>query len=499
MDARARLVSVSDICILSEGSYPYVSGGVASAVHQLIRGYPQYSFDLVILQARSSDPRKWRYDRLDNIKNVSHVPLQDGCEKPLFLPVFNPICKDIKQLIAREFRLEEFENFYHSYRKKKPDLNLKKAMIYSQESYDLIEEIFHEEDLEGKSFLQFFWMMRSLVIGYINCMHATVPRAKVFHTVSTGYSGLLAGMLSLQHPGSRLMLTEHGIYTRERKMEIATAHWPDMDLDEHDPQKGAGFYKKIWSQSFRFMSQFCYRRADSIISLYGKNNEIQIKEGAPLEKVKTIRNGIDINRFSYRHRETMSDPPKIGFLGRVVRIKDVKTFIRAAALVCFRVPEAQFLIAGGYDEDPEYFEDCKKLMGIMKMENNVHFLGKVNAKEFFEDIDLMVLTSLSEGQPLVMLEAAACGIPMVATDVGGCKEIMVGGAGDKLGRCGIVTQQTNPRATSEAILNLINNKGFYSNCSRIGRSRVEQHYSETLLLEEYGKEYAENLQLASLK
>ena len=101
----------------------------------------------------------------------------------------------------------------------------------------------------------------------------------------------------------------------------------------------------------------------------------------------------------------------------------------------------------------------------------------------------MALTSLSEGQPLVMLEAASMGLPMICTDVGGCREIVEGGEEDNLGLCGIVTLQSAPLETAKGILRLIKKKRFFSRCSKVARLRVEKFYDQELLFKEYREVY----------
>ena len=66
--------------------------------------------------------------------------------------------------------------------------------------------------------------------------------------------------------------------------------------------------------------------------------------------------------------------PIIGFLGRIVKIKDVKTFIKSANYVLQKYPNAKFLIAGPTQEDEEYYKICEKLIFSLKLENNINFL-----------------------------------------------------------------------------------------------------------------------------
>ena len=135
-----------------------------------------------------------------------------------------------------------------------------------------------------------------------------------------------------------------------------------------------------------------------------------------------------------------SSRPTLGLIGRVVPIKDIVTCIRAAAHVRDAVPDAEVLIIGPTDEDPQYFEDCKALVEELGLGDTVRFTGRMNILDALAQLDVVLLSSISEAQPLVLLEAGAAGLPCVTTDVGSCREIIVGPDGEvpHLGRAGFV-------------------------------------------------------------
>jgi glycosyltransferase involved in cell wall biosynthesis len=181
----------------------------------------------------------------------------------------------------------------------------------------------------------------------------------------------------------------------------------------------------------------------------------------------------------------------VGFVGRVVPIKDVKTLLRAARLVCEKCPEVQFLIAGPYAEDPGYFEECQKIVKLLVIEDKVHFLGMSKLMEVLPRMDVMVLTSISEGLPLVVLEAFAAGMPVVSTDVGACRELIFGRtAEDKaLGRAGRLTKILAPQETAQALITILRSPKLWRQLGEAGRKRTENHYSMTSMLEAYRQLY----------
>src|SRR5579885_2330067 len=113
----------------------------------------------------------------------------------------------------------------------------------------------------------------------------------------------------------------------------------------------------------------------------------------------------------------------VGFVGRVVSIKDVKTFIRAIKIAQQMIPDLMSYIIGPTEEEPAYFQECCRLIELLDLEMVVHFTGSVDVQTYYSKLDVLVLTSLSEGQPLVILEGNCAGLPVITTDVGACREM----------------------------------------------------------------------------
>jgi len=194
-----------------------------------------------------------------------------------------------------------------------------------------------------------------------------------------------------------------------------------------------------------------------------------------------IPNGVDVDKF---------DMPKekhegfiIGFVGRVTRIKDVKTAIRSIRVVkdVLRNKKIKFLIIGPTDEEQDYYEECKKLSKNLFLEDVVEFLGRQNVREYYPKLDLLLLSSVSEGQPLVILEAMAAGVPIVATDVGACKEMVY----DEEGQCGIIVPPKNHIMMAKAILKLYEDAELRKVFSQNAKKIVRKKYRLDLMIKRY--------------
>jgi glycosyltransferase involved in cell wall biosynthesis len=127
----------------------------------------------------------------------------------------------------------------------------------------------------------------------------------------------------------------------------------------------------------------------------------------------------------------------------------------------------------------------------------VEFTGRVDVKTIYPRIDVMALTSISEGLPLVILEAFAAGVPVVSSEVGACRELLEGRlpADRALGASGLVTGLADPAATARAILTLAQDGGLREEMARAARARVSAHYQEADLIRRYREIYADLLRV----
>ncbi|MDD4952489.1 MAG: GT4 family glycosyltransferase PelF, partial [Desulfovibrionaceae bacterium] len=187
----------------------------------------------------------------------------------------------------------------------------------------------------------------------------------------------------------------------------------------------------------------------------------------------------------------------IGFVGRVVPIKDVKTFIRACKIVHMRFGRVQAYVMGPTEEDENYFKECRELVRLMRLEAVVHFTGKVEVRKYYPSLDAVVLTSISEAQPLVIMEANCAGIPAVASDVGACRELIEGRTEEDraLGPSGLVTKVADPVDTAEAILKILTDARLRTAMSEAGKKRIARYYRESELIGRYLEAY--RLQMAA--
>ena len=182
--------------------------------------------------------------------------------------------------------------------------------------------------------------------------------------------------------------------------------------------------------------------------------ELQEELGCPEEKIRVTPNGILVEGLSDLPGKNEEEKQYInaGAILRVTPIKDVKTMIQAFDFAKKQVENLKLWIMGPTDEDEKYARECFELVETLGVKD-VEFTGRVNIKDYLGKMDFTLLTSISEGQPLTILESYAAHKPVIATDVGNCRELIYGSK-DDFGEAGILTHIMNIEETANAMVRM---------------------------------------------
>jgi len=486
---------IADICLFVEGAYPYISGGVSSWIRDLLSHFTDLTFSIVHIAASRSEIREFKYNLPRNVlyfKELYLYDMPDFTKKRIrnpewkehqfnmifsFMTSMNEMNEESIEMICQklgvleDFQLDPVDLFKSRY-----------AWKFLRRLYDYF--------LEDVPFIEFIWNYRSIALPIYNILKSRIPPARIYYSPLTGYAGLLAMFAGILYKKPRI-LTEHGIYHRERMMEINQAGWIyEEDFQDFAGRPAFGGMKKVWIEMYRAFSSLAYRFADEVTTLNKDNALMQVESGADPAKITVIPNGIVLKNFAHINKEDFAGKKEftVGLVGRVVPIKDIKTFIWTARKVVDKMPgRIKFLVMGPYSENKEYAEECFALTNMLNLDKVVIYTGTVDLREYFKIVDLVILTSISEGQPLSLMEAMAAGIPCVATHVGSCKELLYGrGRNDsQLGHSGIITNVHSPGETANAIIRILGDPTLYKRMSRVGRTRIELYYQLEDIFEMY--------------
>ena len=457
------------ICFIAEGCYPYVVGGVSSWVHSMIKNFPNQEFILLTIVANREASGKFAYELPENVTEVHEVYLEDvdwgSVNKHNKTRLSEKEYHALRSLILNHE--VEWNNIFEFFHKKNISLN---QLLMGEDFYHAVLDAYNLQYPEIV-FSDFLWTMRSMYLPLFFCLMTEIPKADVYHAVATGYAGVLGSMGKYFHSG-QLIISEHGIYTREREEELIKAEWVQK------------VYKKIWIQQFRKMSKVSYERADIVTSLYQHAQELQIELGCPKEKTIVTPNGINYERF----KELPQCPPEqkeyihIGAVLRVTAIKDVKTMIQAFGYAKKRQPQLKLWIMGPFNEDPDYAAECFRMVETMQIQD-VEFTGRIQVTDYLGWMDVTILTS-------TILESYAAHVPVIATDVGNCRGL-IEGEEDDFGRAGIITHIMNVGEIAEAMVYMARNPEERKAMGEAGYKRLMKRYKIEDMKQKYEEIYKE--------
>jgi glycosyltransferase involved in cell wall biosynthesis len=490
---------IDDVCVIVEGAYPYVSGGVSAWVHGLIRRQPDLRFSVVAILPEPPAPVA-KYDALPNLTALHHLYLSEshgngGWRRP---HAFNQV--EFDQAVDVFLSAGGVNELTRIIRLLAPLVKAGRTadLLDSTLAWNLVCDLY-EREMPHESFLHFFWAWRALFGGLVATLSFPLPPARVYHTVSTGYAGLLAARATIE-TGRPALITEHGIYTNERRIEILQADWIVDTVDKgfaiDDPRRDL---RDFWAVAFESYARACYQACAEVITLHGANQPAQTVHGASPERMKIIPNGVDYQTLSRVPQAGANDAPTVALVGRVVPIKDIKSYLQAIKILSADVPGLVALVMGPTDEQPDYYEECKVAVAELGLSGTVRFTGQVDVAQYFPRIHVNVLTSVSESQPLSVLEAGAAAIPTVATDVGACREILLGRDDEHpaLGDGGILTDVASPEQTAAAIGTLLRDQERRARFGRAMQERVRRYYDLNLVDDAYATIYRRHIDAPS--
>jgi len=217
------------------------------------------------------------------------------------------------------------------------------------------------------------------------------------------------------------------------------------------------------------------RRADQVVAVSEARRTAMVRTGCPPARLVTIHNAVEIPQMGQvgvsqvRHELGLpSDGPVLAVVGRLSPEKGQGYFVDAMAEVSRAVPGVRGLIVG---EGPEEGR-LRGRVAALGMQNVIHFLGyRRDMDRIYPGIDVLVLPSLSEGLPNVVLEAMAHGRPVIGTRVGGVPEVVDDGV------TGLVVAPQDASALARAMLTLLRDPARCAAMGRAARERINRNFS----------------------
>jgi glycosyltransferase involved in cell wall biosynthesis len=220
----------------------------------------------------------------------------------------------------------------------------------------------------------------------------------------------------------------------------------------------------------------------------------------PPEKIAYLGNGVDIDRFKCDRldpahqaqlRKSLGIPDTanliIGTIGRLTRKKGSGYLIEATAKLVSQFPNLHVLIIGGeFSTDPEPFHtEITEQIRSLGIQNNVTLTGiRQDIPEILGLLDIFTLPTFThEGLPRSIVEAMSMGLPVVATNIRGCREAVIDG------ETGLIVPPQDSEKLAEALGKLLFNAELRQAYGKAGRQRVETEYDERLVFQRLAEYY----------
>jgi glycosyltransferase involved in cell wall biosynthesis len=282
------------------------------------------------------------------------------------------------------------------------------------------------------------------------------------------------------------------IYCKKHSINIIHAH---LARDYWIAGYVKSFYKKVHVIFTRhllkpiqptFFHKWLFKKVDVIIAITNAVKEILTKYNiVSTDRIVTVYNGIDTSIFASAKSGTLRKELSLdcnvklaGMVGQISRHKGSDMFIKSAALVCKEYSDIRFIIAGDDFKGGRYINELKQLSANLGISDKVLFIGmRKDVPKIMKDIDVFVLASKNEPFGLVLTEAMAAGTPVIATNTGGAREIVINN------ETGILVD-FDKVSMANAIISLIDDKDTADSMGKAGQKRAVDKFDLTRMVDE---------------
>ncbi|HXQ61912.1 MAG TPA: GT4 family glycosyltransferase PelF [Acidimicrobiales bacterium] len=474
------------VYLSTEGTYPFVLGGVSTWVDMLVNGLPDHHFDI---GAVVDNPNyAMAYNPPANV-TIQPLPLWGLELAEEYLPhpdAWRRSWRTSPAVVRHRF-LPPWERLVNCLAAPEADtLTLGDALsgvAHFAESHDLRRALgdagtwavlldrLMTNPIHARCGLAPAMAFARTLYRYLLPLTVPIPVSDLSHSSAAALCALPAIVAKYRY-GTPLVLTEHGIYLRERLLALS----------------GEPFGTKLlFSNFYRAVCELAYRESDVLIPVCAYNGAWEEALGVERARIRVIHNGVDPARIAVRPEP--AGPPTVGFVGRIDPLKDVLTLIRAFARVHGVLPDATLRLWGP-STSAHYMDQCQAAVTELGLSAVVTFEGPTDdPAAAYAACHVVALSSISEAFPYTVVEAMLARRPVVATAVGGVTEAL-GGA-----RCRevpIVVEPGDPGAMAGALVAVLG--ASPDERHRLGsdlRERALTYFTARRLLDGYDAIYHE--------
>jgi polysaccharide biosynthesis protein PelF len=459
------------VLLTTEGTYPYAMGGVSTWSHLLVNSLTEFDWQILPIVAPDGRPRM--FELPPHAEEVGRIEVwseelpkggraraferRAGEDLPAIL-VKNLLgwdgdadaviaawvwCRRFPAGVRRVFRSGRgWDSFLSGLREvlaeRVPEAGTPPAL-------DLLEAATLYQTL--------YWVARTAAVP--------TPATDVLHVTAAGWSAIPAVVHKALH-STPMVLTEHGVYVREAYLAAA----------RNGGSPGSRFAA---TRIARGLARVAYAGADVVAPVTDANAYWEMGLGIDPASILVLYNGV-------RQPSAPLPPPRtktVVSIGRIDPLKDVHTLLRVAAETVNFEPGARFLHYGPVTKGEEaYGRSCTALHARLGLGDRFRFMGPTtDPNGVVRNADVVLMTSISEGLPLSVLEAMGEARPVVATGVGGVPDVIRG--------CGAVCSPGDDHALAMAVVVLLRNPDLASRLGTRGHRRLGRIFNESACVEGY--------------
>lgn len=493
------------VMLILEGTYPYNGGGVSTWAHILCNQIK--NVDFVLYSMNANYETKTKFELSKSVKQNIQLPLwtpdepqdyqsygseyykivgkKEWTSSPIVSEKFVPLFKRFLDFVYNgenenikvlDSIIHDMWLYFENYDYKK---TLQNKLVW--EAYcEAIEDHSKSDRNPTASLYDLTIGMRWIYRFLIPLSMYNIPKVDVSHLTLSGFI-IMPALIAKYKYNTPILLTEHGVFIRERLLAINSSGYPF-------------FLKNLLIKISESIARLVYYKSDIIASVNKFNSKWEKMYGADESKIRVVYNGIDPDRFKPRPKpDHLKDIPTVVAAARIFELKDILTMIKSCALVKEQIPNVEYLIYGDNNAVPEYTKKCTDLIEALGVENNFKLLGQnPNPHLLFCEGDISILTSISEGFPYTVIESMGCGIPVVATDVGGVHEALNED-------CGMLCKPKDEKQIAESVITLLKDPELRKKMGKNARQRVLDEFTVNTFISGYEALYDELIHDSKLK
>jgi len=313
-----------------------------------------------------------------------------------------------------------------------------------------------------------------------NCRALGIPWNFVRKTSGSHFGFLFAVAKAIRKSKAQVIFLHSSIYVPAAKMAVALMPGRQKII-VRETQANHLKSDREW-----LALKMALRLADKVVFLSKEyNEEISQRLSGYYKpaKIAVIPNGIDLTAF-----QPLSRPPgavlSIGMQSRIVPIKDHETLLRAMKLVVSALPHNTPVLSIAGDGESKL--GLERLVIELGLEGKVHFTGMLNEKAltgFLQSLDIYVHASFGETMSTAIMQAMACALPIIASDVKGINNMVTAGT------TALLVPVQDAQALANAMLSLVNDKAARAQLGSNALAYAQQHFSNHIMVQKYRQLY----------